>query len=196
MKRTKSNVDKSRTTTRGYAKSILVQSDVIAKTSSQPTWKHPRTNDEALEILTKRIEQVLAHRNDNIHIRTWKQLLRSNSTDFPVLLRFVAESLQLRLIRLIPNYENLPDYRKALFHQPFSIDMEKDNDELVETSSKASVSSKNCKVSSLSTSSTKYISARAQLNSICNEILHQPMMHTSTEHKENNQSIWKTTDTH
>ena len=187
MKRADKNVEKSRTVTRGYAKNLREQSKATMKTLSPPTWKHPRNNDDALILLNKRVEKVLAQRNDTTLRRTWNQLIRSNSTDFPVLLYFAAESLRLQSIRLVPNSEHFPNFRKALFHEPFSMDMEtvlnKDEveeinkDEAVETSSK---------VSSLSNSSSKRISARSQLNTTCNELFKQPMIYASTKHTENN----------
>ena len=165
------------------------------KFSSEPTWKYPRNDDQAYELLTKRIEDVLAQRNDKTRTQTWQNLLRNNSTDFPILLRFATETLHLRSIRVIPNHERQSIARKAQFLQPFSIDMETSNEELLDISSQ---NGRTNEVSSLSTSSTKSkkITARAQLSIICNDHFKEPMIYVSSEHVENNKIIWKTSVTH
>ena len=193
MKRAKSNVEKSRTITIGYTKNIREQSEAIAKTPSQPTWNHPRSNDDALILLAKRVEHVLAQRDNNTLQRTWDQLIRSNSNDFPVLLHFATESLRLQSVRLVPNSERYSNFRKALFLQPFSIEMEIQNEDVIETTS---VNTKTSKISSLSTDSAQRISTRSQLNTICNEMFQKPMMYASSEHTVNNKTIWQEAITH
>ena len=181
--------------TRGYAKPLRDQADKTMKSSSQPTWKYPRNDDQAYEMRTKRIEAVIAQHNDKNTSQAWQKILRNNSTDFPILLRFATETLHIRSIRVVPHDESYSIAKQAQFLQPFSIDLDINNEELIDISSQ---NSKTNEVSSLPMSSTKpkQITARSQLGIICKEHFKEPMINASSEHVENNKIIWKTTVTH
>ena len=193
MPKTNSNVKKPRINTRGYAQRIRNENVEMKRTTSKPTWNYPRTPEHAKELLTKRIKAVLPHLQNTNIAEEWKQMNRDNRLNFPSLLSFAVDTMNLRSVRKVPGQQNSSFIKRAQFQIPFSIKLENKDWEAIEESSKVSVSSK---MSSLSSGSTKKASSHTKLKELCMESFESPMVYASVEKVKNNTKVWATKVTH